>query len=121
MNTFTVVTNSANMPGEVKFCIRWMQPNNNNSLDGGNLCVGFDTNNVEWTGTARDYQLFAITGVKYQWTPGQMQQPGEQAGTNMNVDGVYFVNDLNVNEDVTLNGVTLGDLMSRRDVVKIPY
>jgi len=71
-----------------------MQPQNNQALASGDQCLGFDSNTPIWNNMYRNFQQFAVTGMKYEYVPGTIRGT-ELAGTNANIDGVIFASNVN--------------------------
>lgn len=55
-----------------------------------------------------------------EYIPGQMEQPGESAGTNMLINGIYVANTLNA-VGSNLNGTQTIALKDFRDFTIHPY
>lgn len=120
---FSLVTNSPTMPNELKFTVAWMQPGNQDSLSTGNMVAGFDQNFDAWDAIRKDFQQYAVTGCKLEYIPGQYEQPGEAAGTNMLINGIFLANTLSGSTagGVNLNSVNINRLKDFRDFEIYPY
>lgn len=85
----------------------------------GDKCFGFDQNTAAWAGIAKDFQQFAVTGVKMQWLPGVFRS-AEVIGLNSGITGLYFSQSTN-SPNANLNTTPFAELLNNQNFVGVDY